>query len=98
MVKLCRSAHKVRQVLAAVSTCTAGSWNICKKNEEVLYPSPRDAVLASAGHAAPDRTENGWFSAGSLRIIPVHGEPTGEYFSKTKRPTANTRLKSLFNI
>lgn len=75
-----------------------GSWNICKKNKDVLHPSPRDAALATAGHRTPDWIDNGLFSADSLQIIPVHGEPTGEYFTKTERPTANTRLKSLLNI
>lgn len=55
-------------------------------------------MLATAGRRTPEEIDNGWFSADSLHIVPVHGEPTGEYFRKTERATANARLKSLFNI
>lgn len=64
----------------------------------VLHPSLRDAVLVTADHRTPDGVDNGWFSAGSLQTVPAHGEPTGEYFSKTKRPTADTRLNSLYHL
>lgn len=52
----------------------------------------------SVGHRTPDQIDNGCSSADSLQIVPAHGEPTGEYFSKTERPAANTRLKSLHHL
>lgn len=55
-------------------------------------------MLVTAGHSNPDWIDNGWFSAGSLQIVPAHGEPMGEYFSKTERPTANRRLNFFYHL
>lgn len=86
------------QTDTTTSSCNMGSWKTCKKNEVVWHPFLRDAVLVTAGHSNPDWIDNGWFSAGSLQIVPAHGEPMGEYFSKTERPTANRRLNFFYHL